>query len=130
MPGVPAVRIRRRSSGTPGIAESSHSQSDVRVANRSRTDTSGHERTAKAACRPADTCNSGVLMRTDSLIALKIGHDTPASLAASLLPVLDRAAGVIGEVLQTMETEASRRELTFRLDGFRTALGGRSDIGT
>ena len=66
-------------------------------------------------------------MRTDSLIALKIGQDTPKSLDAALRPLLERAATAIAEAVQSLEGEGPRAELTGRLEGFLTALETASD---
>ena len=65
-------------------------------------------------------------MRTDSLIALKIGQGTPAS-PAGLRPMLDRATVVIEEALQAFDQETDRTELTGHLHSFRTALAGPAD---
>ena len=66
-------------------------------------------------------------MRTDSLIALKIGQDTPKSLDAALRPLLERAATAMAEAVQSLEGEGPRAELTGQLEGFLTALETASD---
>src|SRR5690349_6782585 len=66
-------------------------------------------------------------MRTDSLIALRIGQDTAGSLAASLRPVLDRSLDVIGEALGSVESDHVRSGLSGRLAEFRTALASGGD---
>jgi diguanylate cyclase len=67
-------------------------------------------------------------MRTDSLIALRIGQGTPGTLAASLRPVLDRSLDVIGEALETLESETVRIDLSGRLTEFRSALATGDDL--
>jgi diguanylate cyclase len=65
-------------------------------------------------------------MRTDSLIALKIGQDTPQSRVA-LRPLLERAAVAMGAAVQSLEGDGPRAELTEHLEAFRTALDGAAD---
>jgi diguanylate cyclase (GGDEF)-like protein len=67
------------------------------------------------------------LMRDDSLIALKIGQNTPSTTAAALRPVLDRALALIGYVLLAVEDEKERQELTAKLDHFRNDFSAATD---
>jgi diguanylate cyclase len=66
-------------------------------------------------------------MRTDSLIALKIGQDPPQSLGLVLRPLLERAAAAMGTAVQSLEGEGPRAELTGQLEGFRAAVEAASD---
>ena len=54
-------------------------------------------------------------MRTESMIALRIGQSTPSTVAAALRPVLDRALALISYVLLAVEDEKERLELTAKL---------------
>src|SRR5678815_4079667 len=67
-------------------------------------------------------------MRTDSLIALRIGQKNPASVATLLRPVLDRSLAVLTEAIETVDSEAVRRDLAGRLTEFRTALSTGADL--
>ena len=69
-------------------------------------------------------------MRTDSLIALKIGQATPETVALALRPVLDRALAVIAEVLEAVDNDAQRAHLGAQLRALRIALSNPSDPGT
>jgi hypothetical protein len=61
-------------------------------------------------------------MRTDSLIALKIAGDSPAALAASLKPVLGRAAAIIADALTAIDADGVRTELAGRLATFQHTI--------
>ena len=66
-------------------------------------------------------------MRTDSLIALKIGQDTPKSLDAALRPLLERAVVAMSGAVQSLEGEGPRAELSVQLEGFRSTLSAAHD---
>ena len=66
-------------------------------------------------------------MRTDSLIALKIGQDA-SSLATSLKPVLGRAAAVISGALTAIDGDGARVELAIRLRAFQGTIDESTDI--
>ena len=68
-----------------------------------------------------DTLDAGPML-TDSLIALKINQAAPDAVVLALRPVLDRALAVIAEVLQAIDSDAERAELTAQLDALRAAL--------
>jgi diguanylate cyclase len=66
-------------------------------------------------------------MRTDSLIALKIGQDTQRSLGTALRPWLERAAVALSAAVESLENEGPRAELAGQLTGFRTVLETATD---
>src|SRR5688572_17794707 len=66
-------------------------------------------------------------MRTDSLIALKIGQDTSKSLDAALRPLLERAIAAMSGAVQSLEGEGPRTALTGQLKIFRSTLDAASD---
>jgi len=66
-------------------------------------------------------------MRSDSIIALKIGQSAPGTTFTALRPVLERATALIGYVLLAVEDEQERVELTTRLDDFRARFDTVSD---
>ena len=67
-------------------------------------------------------------MRTDSLIALKIGPDASSAFAASLKPILGRAAAVIGSALSAIEGDRVRVELASRLQRFQSTIDESTDL--
>jgi diguanylate cyclase len=66
-------------------------------------------------------------MRTDSLIALKIGQETPKSVGLALRPLLERAAAAMTTAVRSLEGERPRAALTAQLEGLRTAVEAASD---
>ena len=66
-------------------------------------------------------------MRTDSLIALKIGQDTPKSFGLELRPLLERAAAAMNTAVQSLEGDGPRAALTGQLENLRTSIDAASD---
>ena len=66
-------------------------------------------------------------MRTDSLIALKIGQDTPKSVSLALRPLLERAAAAMITSVQSLEGDGPRAALAEQLESLRTSLETASD---
>jgi diguanylate cyclase len=66
-------------------------------------------------------------MRTDSFIALKIGQDA-SSLAASLKPVLGRAAAAISGALTAFDGDGQRIDLASRVQAFQHAIDESTDV--
>jgi diguanylate cyclase len=66
-------------------------------------------------------------MRTDSLIALKIGQDTPESVGLALRPLLERAAAAMTTAVESLESEGPRAALIGQLESLRTSLQAASD---
>lgn len=66
-------------------------------------------------------------MRTDSLIALKIGQDTPKSPSLFLRPLLERAAAAMTMAVQSLEGEGLKAALTGQLESLCTSLAAASD---
>ena len=67
-------------------------------------------------------------MRTDSMIALRIGQNAPASVGDVLRSSLDRALGILTEALETLDSDAVRADLTGRVSDFRGALTAGGDL--
>ena len=61
-------------------------------------------------------------MRTDSLIALKIGQDTPKSPGLFLRPLLERAAAAMTMAVQSLESEGPKAALGGQLESLCTSL--------
>jgi len=66
-------------------------------------------------------------MRTDSLIALKIGQGSRSPVLTALRPVLERALTVIADALQAVDSESQRAELSAQLNSCREAIADDTD---
>ena len=62
-------------------------------------------------------------MRTDALIALRIGQGTRPEALTTLRPVLERALTVIADALHSVDSEAQRAELSAQVASCRQAMG-------